>query len=465
MKWKFLAVALIVCGPVLAAEMKVSSAADIAAALPTAKPGDVLVMADGTWNDQAILFKAIGEAEKPLTLRPATSGKVILSGKSSLKIDGQYLVVSGLFFKEGAGGGDCISLGGHNNRLTDCAVVGGDYKFFVHFFGQNNRMDHCYLAEKTSADPTLQIEVAEKEPNNHLLDHNHFGHRPPLGKNGGETIRCGYSFQSMFSSKTTVEHNLFERCDGELEIVSNKSCDNIYRNNTFLQCAGFFTLRHGNRCTVDGNYFLGKGVKGSGGVRVIGEDHIVTNNYFADLTDGVFRITSGIVDSELKGYFQAKRCVIAFNTVVNCKRAYLELDAGINTSRRTLRPADITIANNIFDMPKEKEGVQLIKGTPGEGWKWMGNLASIFELDAEPPGIHLIDPKLQLANDGVFRPSADSPALHAAEGGFATIKFDIDGQPREGKSDIGCDQVSDTPVKNQPLTPKQVGPSWSAGER
>jgi poly(beta-D-mannuronate) lyase len=155
--------------------------------------------------------------------------------------------------------------------------------------------------------------------------------------------------------------------------------------------------------------------------------------------------------------------VIAFNTVVNCKKAYLELDAGINTSRRTLRPENITIANNVFDLPKEKEGVQLIKGTQGDGWKWMGNLASIFELDAEPPGIHLIDPKLQLANDGVFRPAADSAALHAAQGGFANIKFDIDGQPREGKFDIGCDQISQAPVTNRPLTAKDVGPSWSDG--
>lgn len=462
MKWKLFPVVLLACGAIRAAEINVSSAAEIAAA--NSQPGDTLVMAAGTWNDQAIVFKASGSEEKPVTLRAQTPGKVILSGKSSLKIDGQYVIVAGLLFKDGAGGGDCINLAGRHNRLTDCAVVGGDYKFFVHFFGQNNRMDHCYMAEKTSGDPTLQIEVAEKEPNNHLVDHNHFGHRPPLGRNGGETIRVGYSFQSMFSSKTTVEHNLFERCDGELEIISNKSCDNIYRYNTFLQCAGFLTLRHGNRCTVDGNFFFGKGVKGAGGVRIIGEDHTVINNYFADLTDGVFRITSGIVDSELKGYFQAKRCIVAFNTVVNCKGAYLELDAGIGTSRRTLRPADITIANNIFDMPKEKEGVQLIKGTPGEGWKWMGNLASIFELDAEPPGIHLIDPKLQL-NDGVLRPATDSPAVHAAQDGFAQIKFDIDGQPREGKYDIGCDQISVAPITNRPLAPKDVGPSWSAGER
>src|SRR5207248_922041 len=139
-----------------------------------------------------------------------------------------------------------------------------------------------------------------------------------------------------------------------------------YRNNTFLECAGFLTLRHGNRCTVDGNYFLGKGVKGSGGVRIIGEDHVVSNNYFADLTDGVFRITSGIPDSELKGYFQAKRCVVAFNTIVNCKGAYLELDAGIGTSRRTLRPDNISIANNLFDLPREIDGVPLVYGKAGE---------------------------------------------------------------------------------------------------
>jgi poly(beta-D-mannuronate) lyase len=415
---------LISASPLLAADIKVSSAADIAAALPNARPGDTLVIFDGTLIDQAILFKATGAAEKPITLRAQTPGKVILIGKSSLKFDGQYLIVSGLYFKDGEGAGDAITLGGQHNRLTDCAVTAGQYKFFVHFFGQSNRMDHCYLAEKTSGDPTLQIEVAEKEPNNHLLDHNHFGHRPPLGRNGGETIRCGYSFQSMFSSKTTVENNLFERCDGEIEIISSKSCDNIYRNNTFLDCAGFLTLRHGNRCTVDGNFFLGKGRKGSGGIRVIGEDHTITNNYIADVADGVFRITSGIVDSPLNGYFQAKRCTIANNTVVDCKGAYLEIDAGIGTSRRTLRPENITIAGNIFVLPAQ--GAALIKGMEGQGWKWSDNLAFGPQLEGDYRGIGITDPHLKQADDGIWRKAG-------------------------------------APVANHPLTPKDVGPSWSDG--
>jgi poly(beta-D-mannuronate) lyase len=277
-------------------------------------------------------------------------------------------------------------------------------------------------------------------------------------------MRVGYSFQSMFSSKTTVENNLFDQCDGEIEIISSKSCDNIYRNNTFNNCAGFLTLRHGNRCTVDANFFLGQNKKGSGGVRIIGEDHTITNNYFADLTDGVFRITSSIPDSELKGYFQAKRCTIAFNTIVNCKGAYLELDAGINTSRRTLRPENITIANNLFLLPPD--GAQLIKGQEGEGWKWMGNIAWL-EVGHEFKGIRMIYPKLEslppLRKYGYLRPAEDSPARESAEGDFPQVKTDIFGQARAGRFVVGCDQC--TPAFNHPASPKDVGPSWSVDIR
>src|SRR5262245_53341184 len=109
---------LLLAAPAFAADIKVSSAADIAAAHATIKPADTSILLDGTLRDQAIIFKATGEADKPITLRAQNPGKVILTGKSSLKIDGRHLVVSGLFFKDGDGGGDCISLGGQHNRLT-----------------------------------------------------------------------------------------------------------------------------------------------------------------------------------------------------------------------------------------------------------------------------------------------------------------------------------------------------------
>src|SRR3954471_22004616 len=77
-----------------AVEHPVANAADIARVAATAAPGDVINMSDGAWTDQKIAFTAKGTPEHPITLRAQTPGKVILSGNSSLIVDGEYLVIS-----------------------------------------------------------------------------------------------------------------------------------------------------------------------------------------------------------------------------------------------------------------------------------------------------------------------------------------------------------------------------------
>jgi hypothetical protein len=216
-----------------AVEHRVSDAAAIARAASQAQPGDVLVMSDGAWRDQAIVFDAKGTAERPITLRAQTPGKVVLTGKSSITIDGEHLVRTRGVPPARHGHGRWRETGRSQQPTDRECRGGGSYKFFVHLFGTSNRFDHCYLAGKTNDDPTLQIEVQGKH-NFHILDHNHFGHRPPLGRNGGETIRVGYSHQSMTNSGTLVEQNLFERCDGELEIISSKSCEKSIAQTRFL---------------------------------------------------------------------------------------------------------------------------------------------------------------------------------------------------------------------------------------
>lgn len=443
------------------AEHHAASAADVERLAGQLQPGDTVVLADGTWTDQALVLHGTGNATKPITYRAATPGKVVLSGNSSVNITGAHVVVNGILLKDCSATDDGIKLTGTNCRLTESAVIGGQHKFFVHFFGLSNRMDHCYLAGKTNSDPTLEVE-AERQPNHHLLDHNHFGHRPPLGRNGGETIRVGYSWQSMSNSCTTVERNLFDRCDGELEIISSKSCANRYRFNTFLDCAGTLTLRHGNRCVVEGNFFLAHHKRGSGGIRVIGEDHIIFNNYIDGVENGGLWITAGISNSELKGYFQARNCVIAFNTIVDCRGPSVNLDAGFGSSRRTLRPENITLANNLFS--PATNGV-VLRGTEGSGFKWLGNV-STGKTPGERPGIRPLDVKFSRAADGLWRPGADSPLRGEADGSFAQFKTDMDGQPRAGALDAGSDQISDAPITVRPLTAADVGPAWlSAAER
>ena len=92
--------------------------------------------------------------------------------------------------------------------------------------------------------------------NHHQIDHNYFGERPVYGSNGAETMRVGTSQQAYSSSNTVIENNLFERCSGEVEVISIKSSDNVIRNNILLECEGVVALRHGDRNTVNNNLLL-----------------------------------------------------------------------------------------------------------------------------------------------------------------------------------------------------------------
>jgi poly(beta-D-mannuronate) lyase len=177
---------------------------------------------------------------------------------------------------------------------------------------------------------------------------------------------------------------------------------------------------------------------------------------------GGFWVTAAIPDSPLNGYFRARNVLIAFNTVVDSHGPYVQLDAGMGSSRRVLRPEDITVANNVFSLPDD--GV-LLKGTEGERFTWMGNIASPAPSASEHAGIRRVDPRLKRAADGLRRPTADSPARGGAEGVFAAVKADIDGQARAGRLDSGCDQISDDPVTNRPLSASDVGTSWMVREK
>jgi hypothetical protein len=75
--------------------------------------------------------------------------------------------------------------------------------------------------------------------------------------NGLESIRIGDSKTSFTDAHCVIAFNRFEDCDGEIEIISNKSCHNSYLHNTFYNCDGGLTLRHGNHTLCDGNYFDG----------------------------------------------------------------------------------------------------------------------------------------------------------------------------------------------------------------
>jgi poly(beta-D-mannuronate) lyase len=452
-------------------EFIVSNPSQISSRMSTSLPGDTLTMANGVWNNVTILFEGNGTQGNPILLRVQTKDQVIISGTSYLKIGGNYLIVDGLIFKNGYSGSNAVidfrkSNGtvSNNCRLTNTSII--DYNNpdstsdnkWVSLYGQYNRVDHCYLKGKTNIGTTLVVWLSA-QPNYHRIDHNYFGYRPVYPVNGAETIRVGTSDWSMYDSFTTVEYNYFEQCNGEIEIISNKSCGNIYRYNTFYKCQGTLTLRHGNRCTVEGNFFIQENEPNSGGIRIIGEDHKVFNNYIQNTGGSSYKtaitIMDGIPNSPLNGYWQVKRALVIFNTLVNCR--YSLLVGGGYSSSQNMPPLDCVIANNLV----YSVGTPLITydDTP-VNFTYQGNIFYGATLGiAKPEGITFIDPKMNVGIGGLWRPdSINSPAINAAIGDFPFDTLDMDGQFRFGIKDIGADEISSSPIILKPLTAGSVGP-------
>ncbi len=457
-----------------AATFYASNAASITAA--AAAPGDTIVMlTNGTWNNATITFNKLGTLANPITLKAQVQGRVFVTGGSHLYIGGTNLVVDGLVFTNGSTSqttdiiafraGNGSSVHAKNCRLTNTSLIDLNpsvdtvgYKW-VSLYGTSNRVDHCLLRGKRNEGATLTVWLPTTGiPNDHVIDHNLFDDRTYSGSNGGESMRVGDSNTSTNSSRTLVESNYFYRCSGDAEFISSKSCDNVYRYNTFVSSQGCLVLRHGKRCTVLGNFFFGNNVANTGGIRVIDEGHTVINNYFQDLrgrdTRAALSLETGITNSPLSGYFQVKNALVAFNTFVNCTNIIIGVDYGDGSQLQS--PRDSIIANNI--VKGTASHLIDIQGFP-TNITWQGNIFFGVALGFTLPASNsTANPLLSLAADGLYRPATNSPAIDAALGSYTNVVDDMDGQPRLDPKDIGADELSAAPITRGPVKLSDVGP-------
>jgi poly(beta-D-mannuronate) lyase len=347
------------------AETPVRNITELNNANKNAKPGDVIVLEDGDWNDVTIALDCKGTKDQPIRFKARTQGKVYISGHSQLKLGGEYIIVEGLSFERGyAGKDDVISFRinkdklANNCRVTNCAVDDFnnprrmDENNWVAFYGKNNRLDHCSFVNKKNMGVLLAVHLDDdrSRENFHSIDHNYFGVRTPLASNGGEIIRVGVSQHCQFNSNTIIADNHFRQCDGETEIISIKSGSNVVRGNIFDECQGSVVLRHGDNNTVTDNVFFGNGKEGTGGVRVINRGQWVVNNLFSGCTGTGFRsplaIMNGVPNSPAHRYVQVTDAVIANNTFVSCAPASL---CEGSDKERSVPPANVLLLNNEFD--------------------------------------------------------------------------------------------------------------------
>lgn len=332
-------------------------------ALSKVRPGDSIILKNGVYQNFEIKFQAQGSEHAPISLRAEDKGQVILSGQSNLAIAGSHLVVSGLVFKNGySPSGAVISFRANKNEVANYTrvteVVIEDYSkpdkfendYWVALYGKHNRIDHSYFAGKRNRGVTLAVRLntADSIENYHRIDSNYFGYRPELGSNGGETLRIGTSHYSLENAFTRVENNVFDRCNGEVEIISVKSGGNVLHGNTFIESRGTLTLRHGNGNTVTNNVFLGNGVPNTGGVRVINANQEVSNNLFKGLTGYRFgsglTVMNGVPNSPQNRYHQVENANIHHNTFIDV--SHIQMAAGAD-EERSAPPVDSVFSNNL----------------------------------------------------------------------------------------------------------------------
>lgn len=456
-----------------AEEYRVSSAEQIDKIERSLKPGDTIILQNGTWHNQRIELNAKGAEGAPIVFRAETPGKVILNGDSRLLVKGAYVTVSGLLFKDGAlnDKGHVVRLSGDHLRFTQSAIV--DYNpeslkiryFWVSLNGHHHRVDHNFFSGQNHSGVTTVVWLNEGETGHHRIDHNYYGQRPKGDGNGFETIRIGTGKFANLHTFVLVENNVFEETDGEIEIISNKSNYNTYRNNTFINSSGTLTLRQGSYNIVEGNYFLGQFRPNSGGVRVISTDQLIINNHFENLAGragGIISVTAGngvFKADERVLYPRVERSIIVGNNCINNEDPCLHLNAGLGTRQRTLLAKNLLVANNVFY--REEAAEPFVIGQKNDSVIWFNNAAAGSETGYYiKDGVDQVSLNLNQVYDQVRRPSVLPPALSCSQ--IVSLLTKAQWQNVDLLAQR-CHRVSNSqskPVK--PLFRNDVGPEWMA---
>ncbi len=483
---------------------------DLVNAVNTSSNGGTFVVANGTYQDFEASFEIVATEAAPVVIKAETIGGVVLTGESHFVFKkSAYCTLEGFVF-EGQGDNSLVKLEGcHHIRITrnvfdlqtsesiKWVFIGGVWNDNVYPFqyaSHHNRIDHNTFQNKATPGHYITVdgsfddsgpEEVYYQSQYDVIDHNHFKNNGPRAVNEQESIRIGWSEMSKSSGYTTVQYNLFEDCDGDPEIVSVKSCDNIIRHNTFRSSYGTLSLRHGNRNWVEGNYFLGEdkaigtSPAGStlytGGIRIYGTDHVIINNYFQDLTgtrwDAPITLTLGdAIDgqsSSLSKHFRAERVTIAYNTLVNNANG---IEIGYdNQDKYSKDLEDITIVNNLIT-GEENSLVAIVDASndQGDNIQWAGNLMYPTGSATVLSGATLtsFDPSESINEDphltfnawlGIWKSTAQTP-LYTAASIDTSVTKDMEGQSRPATSNPGSDHYSQESVRFKPLTATDVGP-------
>jgi len=467
--------------------------------LPTLAAGDIVVVHDGTYsNVGSKTITGSGTSANPIMIYAQNSGAAVFAGTTHLVLSGSWLTFAGFRFdgQTAAGGMPGTEKWGiiqtaadsSDCRITNCmfrdfnsgAVAGNTYYWLV-IQGYRHTVNYNSFEGKTTIGASVVFATPETDkttPRSHVFAFNYFGPRTVIGSNGYEGIRVGDSAHQGWNMASTFEFNYFYRAiygAGEPELISNKSASNLYRCNTFVENRGQLCLRHGDNCTVEGNFFFGANLADSGGVRIIGQNHIVRNNYFQDIAGS--GVTSTIVvqkgdpnwpaSDDASTYEVANNARIFHNTFLNCQQPIF---LGRNSSGTgALDPTGVEVRNNAVQSDAT-DGAVFDIGYSTSAIAFSGNYVYHPNANYGVTGISGVTygpGSPGLAQDttlGYAIPASGSPLLGLAGNTTPATALDIRAltRPASGK-DTGCYEREVAGAGVGPMERGDVGPEYYGG--
>lgn len=458
----------------------VVDAATVNQALASARPGDKIVLRDGTYRDLTILFRPArwGEWSIPITFKPQTRGGVTFTGDSSIVMTGDRLRVDGFRwvgtrppagdrFRPTVAIRSCLRCVFSNNVLLDAGPQPTEFSGSVRI-DQGSRLN-TVMRNRFERLPALGVRVmcltGDCANTNNTISYNYWLDKSTAicdavnNKicNNGESVQIGQSV-TQTPLYTSVEFNLFENIGDSNEMISCKSARNVFRGNTFRNTDDQLVLRGGEGALVRDNWFLN-----TRGIRIHDRNHWVHNNYLYGSKRPADNAITAYSGSAVCTHLPVIDLRLTHNTIVASSANGIYIGSGLDTSpsgcRWTDAPKNTLVENNLIvnnagNAIKDISAKSLYRGNvvwptaPGKQ-----GFAS--------PGVVAKNPLLKMDANGIFRLQRESTAVNNAGVVPSTMfqDYDIFGRQRPtAKPTIGAEEWLTSLPRYRPLTPSDVGP-------
>jgi len=272
---------------------------EIRALLPNLRPGDAIIVRDGSYQLKTDILKwpatASGNASAPIFLLAESAGGVRLSGNLEWRLKGKHLHVAGFRFV----------------GTTGPVVLEGDYARFTSNTFERAEIGLGIYASRVEIDNniwsgTLGQSLWHAQPHvgcgntntclyykHNRIHHNTWQDIAKTKPNGLEPIMLGYGYAPLPSgydnaTHARIDHNVFSNARGDGEVISIKSDSNTIEHNCIVNSgAGALVIRMGSNNRISDNEIVGSSTTG---IRISGESNIIENNVFATSNSSVAAI-------------------------------------------------------------------------------------------------------------------------------------------------------------------------------